>query len=119
MPHSADSTCIILWSRQARIFVAVKRTICPQGMSIWRRQFCTFLELRRRKKWMAEFCPKQWLTSIRSRLGEKRKRRQSKLKKISRREAGDNRFEFHALVQQFISTKATARSLRKLKRKSD
>src|SRR5438552_12090954 len=77
-------------------------------MSILRRQFCTFSELRRRKKWTAKFCPKQWLTPIKSPLEEKRKRKQSKLKKISRRERGDNRFEFHVVVQQSISMKATA-----------
>src|SRR5206468_3238790 len=85
-------------------------------MSILRRQFCTFLESKRRKKWTAEFCPKQWLAAIKSRLPEKWKRRQSKLRKILRQENGDNRFEFHASVQRSISMKATASLLQKRKR---
>ena len=49
------------------------------------------LGIKRRKKWMAEFCPKQWLASIKSPLEEKRKRTQSKRRKISLQERGDNR----------------------------
>src|ERR1700756_3268005 len=112
--RSADLTCIILWLRLARIFVALKPTICPQAMSILRRQFCTFLESKRRMKWTAEFCPKQWLAAIKSRLREKRKRRQSKLKKIYPQGVGDNRFAFRVWARQFISTKATAHLLLKL-----
>src|SRR4030095_5327458 len=94
-------------------------TICPQGMSIWHRQFCGFLESNRRKKWTAEVCPKQWLVSIRWLLEEKRKRKRSKPKKSSQQEPGDSRFKFHALVQQSISMTATAVFLRTPARKSD
>src|SRR4026209_232016 len=82
-------------------------------MSMLPRQFCTFLELKRRKKWMAEFCPKQWLAAIKSRLREKQKRRQSMLKKISPQGAGDNHFAFRGWVPEFISMKATAHLRRK------
>src|SRR6266550_5983153 len=52
---------------------------------------CTFLELTARRRWTAEFYPKQWLTLMGSRVEAKRKRKQSKLKKILRQENGDNR----------------------------
>ena len=48
---------------------------------------------------------------------EQRKRRQSKQKKVSRQEPGGSRFKSPASARQFILTKVTALSLRKLRRR--
>src|SRR6266571_1957250 len=74
----------------------------PQAeISILRRQFCASLESHRHNKWMAEFCPKRWLTSTRRPRSQKQK--QWKRLKNSRREAGDNRFKSHVSARPIIS----------------
>src|SRR5262245_34395300 len=118
MPRLVDSICTIPWSQWVRIFVAIKQTICRRVMSILHRQFCTFSELSRSRKWTAESWPKQCLIAVGSLPQKKRKPGQSKPEKISRQERGDNRCEFHALVQLFTSMKAMAPSIRGRRKKS-
>jgi len=91
----ADSTCIILWVAAGPDFRRGQTDDLPTGNVDLAPTILHILGIQTAaKKWTVEFCPKQWRAAIKSRLREKRKRRQSKLKKISREGVGDNRFAF-------------------------